>query len=117
MPPDAIVSPLTQYEADSAAVSFHGNYTGSSSGYLDVVIDHVGSPADLSVDSFMWRKCEVVVAGSESHYDCSAFVEGVLISPETPQLLTEGVFVTFASGFGHNKAHGWVAELTATGPI
>jgi hypothetical protein len=108
---------LTQYEADSDAVSFHGNYTGSSSGYLDVVVDHVGSPADLNVDSFTWRKCEVVVSGSESHYECSAFVEGVLITPGTPQLLTQGVFVTFESGSGHSEAHGWVVELTAIGPL
>jgi hypothetical protein len=108
---------LVQFEADSTAVSFHGTYTGSPSGYLDVVIDNVASPAENAADTFMWRKCEVVLVGPESRYDCTDFVEGIPITAGISQLLTEGVFVTFANGSGHTREHGWVAELTATDPV
>ena len=107
---------LVQFEADADAVQFHGTYTGSPSAYLDVVVDHVSS-VQGSVDTFKWRKCEVIVVGLESRYECTTFVSGIAISPGHPQLLTEGVFVTFASGSGHGTAHGWVAELTANDPV
>ena len=40
---------LVQFEADSAAVQFHGTYTGSPSAYLDVVIDSVAVQGNFPV--------------------------------------------------------------------
>ena len=77
-------------------VTFSGTYTGSSNNIMYVNIDGV------SPDTFSYL---------DDNGDCPQ-VNNTIITPGIPQLVCDGISVTFASDTGHSMSDAWQNNLT-----
>lgn len=79
---------------NDAAIS--GAYTGAENATFEVEITAEGAP-----DTFRWRK------------NAGAWTSGVAITG-SPQLLSDGISISFAATTGHSYSYKWTITATAT---
>ena len=83
-----------------------GVYTGVDSCTIHVEIATTSPDNGLANDTFNWSYVSGPCSGA------SAFETEII--PGTPQVLGDGITVTFANGTGHTEKTGWNSDVSAT---